>query len=129
MQSRVWTSHLSPWQASAFWLLSLSHSDCKMATSAPGITSSYNSIKGRGNFPFYHRGKMFPKLLTPATSPWSHWPDLGFTLPAASTPLKQLSRWRKPILTWRRGPPSLSTLWQDTGSKRGFCFHGGGNGS
>lgn len=57
MQSRIWASHLFPWQSLAFSLL-------PVTDSGPGITASYNSTNGRGRFSFYQRGKIFQKHTT-----------------------------------------------------------------
>ena len=128
MRSRIWVSHLSPWQPLAFWLLCLSYSDGKMSPNAPGIRSSHNWIKGMGNF----SPERIRHAPPPPSSPWSHWPGWGFTLPCCLHLIQpinewqrrvELSRWQRPVLTWR-GTPSLSALWQDTWSKLGFYFQG-----
>lgn len=50
-------------------ILALSHDDCKMAASAPDITSSYNSIEGRRNF-FLPERKKFSKTHHPGLFPF-----------------------------------------------------------
>lgn len=68
--------------------LSLGHDDCKMAGSAPDITSSYNSIEGRRNF-FLPERKKFSKTHHPGLFPFDLLGQNLVSLSTASTPLRQ----------------------------------------
>lgn len=134
MLSIIWDSHLSPWQSLALWLLCLSHSSCKMATSPLGITPSFSSIKEmKGKF-LITIGE--ENIFHPVPTTSSHFTLVslarnGFYTALPPPPLStnhwqrrvKLTWWQRPILTWR-GLSSWSTLWQDTWSKLGFYFQG-----